>query len=239
MYALDLRNHGDSSHRPKHDYNSLAEDVELFLRHHKLDRSTLIGHSMGGKTVMAVALRRQVSIGGVISIDNAPIDAALQTDFGKYIEGMRQVEAADVETRSEADTILQQYEPALQVRQFLLTNLMRTPEGKQRFRIPIRTLAMALNDMADFPFRNPDQARYEGPALVIRGTKSHYVADDCLPVLGRFFPKFELVDVDCGHWVTSEKPDEFKRGTYRCHVSLTYALLTEVAVVDFFSKTEN
>jgi pimeloyl-ACP methyl ester carboxylesterase len=74
--------------------------------------------------------------------------------------------------------------------------------------------------MGDFPFRDPDEARYDGPALVIRGTKSHYVADDVLPLIGRFFPRFKLIDIDCGHWVVSERPKEFRKGThmsYRCY----------------------
>ena len=66
--------------------------------------------------------------------------------------------------------------------------------------------------MADFPFKDPETHRYEGPTLFVRGTKSHYVADESLPVIGRFFPKFELLDVDCGHWVMSEKFEEFRDG---------------------------
>ena len=64
--------------------------------------------------------------------------------------------------------------------------------------------------MGDFPFKDPDEARYDGPTLFIRGTKSHYVADDVLPLIGRFFPRFELRDIESGHWVISEKPNEFK-----------------------------
>lgn len=93
------------------------------------------------------------------------------------------------------------------IRQFLLTNLTRptrptidsatTPPLK--FRIPIKILARALDDTAGFPF-HPDKARFEKPALFIRGTKSHYVPDDVIPLIGRFFPYFRLRDVDAGHW---------------------------------------
>lgn len=101
----------------------------------------------------------------------------------------------------------------LPVRQFLLTNLIRpSPSDPFKFRIPVRILAHSLDDMADFPFSNPDEARFNKRALFIRGTKSHYVSDETIPIIGRFFPRFELVDVDCGHWVISEKPEEFKRG---------------------------
>ena len=212
VYAIDLRNHGDSSHDPRHDYDALAEDVELFLEQNELENSTLIGHSMGAKTAMAVALRRKTPIANVIPVDNAPVDAALQSDFGKYMQGMRKIEEAHVKKQSEADAILQDYENALPIRQFLLTNLMRVEDGSLKFRIPLRHLANALDNMADFPFKDPEEVRWDGPALFIRGTKSHYVADEMLPTIGRFFPKFEVRDVDAGHWLISEKPDEFRKG---------------------------
>lgn len=67
--------------------------------------------------------------------------------------------------------------------------------------------------MGDFPFNDPDEVRYDGRTLIVRGTKSHYVADDVLPLIGRFFPMFKLVDIDSGHWVISEKPEAFRQGS--------------------------
>ena len=166
---------------------------------------------MGAKTAMAVALRRQVKIASIIPVDNAPVDAALKGDFAKYVQGMRRIEEAGVRKQSDADTILKAYEESLPIRQFLLTNLFRDVDGIQKFRIPVSTLAASLDKMADFPFKDPEEARFEGPALFVRGTKSRYVADEMLPVIGRFFPKFEVVDVECGHWVVSEKPEEFRK----------------------------
>ena len=66
--------------------------------------------------------------------------------------------------------------------------------------------------MADFPFRNPGEVRFEKPALFIRGTNSNYVADESLPVIGQFFPLFKLCDIEAGHWVISEKPQAFIDG---------------------------
>jgi pimeloyl-ACP methyl ester carboxylesterase len=101
----------------------------------------------------------------------------------------------------------------LPVRQFLLTNLVRTaPSEPFKFRIPVRTLAHALDDMADFPFKDPDTHRFNKRALIIRGTKSHYVPDETIPIIGRFFPRFELVDIEAGHWVITEKPEAFRKG---------------------------
>ncbi|EMC96883.1 hypothetical protein BAUCODRAFT_430976 [Baudoinia panamericana UAMH 10762] len=212
VYAIDLRNHGDSSHDPRHDYGALAEDVELFLQQHKLEKTTLIGHSMGAKTAMTVVLRHKVRISNLIPVDNAPIDAALKSDFGKYVQAMRKIEEAGCKRQSEADAILQDYEESLPIRQFLLTNLLRDPDtGLQKFRIPIKYLANSLDKMADFPFKDPEEVRFEGPTLIVRGTKSHYVADEMLPTVGRFFPKFEVVDIEAGHWVISEQPEEFRK----------------------------
>jgi pimeloyl-ACP methyl ester carboxylesterase len=66
--------------------------------------------------------------------------------------------------------------------------------------------------MGDFPYKDPEEVRFEKPALFVRGTKSTYVPDEALPIIGRFFPRFELADIDSGHWVISEQPEAFRRG---------------------------
>lgn len=102
---------------------------------------------------------------------------------------------------------------SLPIRQFLLGNLYR-PEGTQtrKFRVPLDILAKCIHSMGDFPFKDPDAVRFDKPALFVRGTQSRYVPDEVLPIIGQFFPRFELVDIDAGHWVTAEKPEEFIRG---------------------------
>ena len=66
--------------------------------------------------------------------------------------------------------------------------------------------------MGDFPFKDPGERHFDGPTLLIRGIRSHYVADNVLPLIGRYFPCFELCNINSGHWVISERPDIFKRG---------------------------
>lgn len=169
---------------------------------------------------MALALRSPVSYSGLVPVDNSPVDAALKSDFDTYVKAMRELEeknamSAEPFKQSDADAILQKYIPDLTIRQFLLTNFIRNPDksGPQyHFRIPLQTLAKSLPAIADFPFRNPDETRFEGPTLVVRGTRSHYVADESLPLIGRYFPKFELLDLDSGHWVMSERFEEFRKG---------------------------
>ena len=109
VFAVDLRNHGDSPHDPVHDYTHLAEDVESFIDTHQLKRPTLIGHSMGAKTAMCVALKSPQKVANLIPVDNAPVDAALKTDFGLYVQGMREVERRKVKKQKEAEEILAPY----------------------------------------------------------------------------------------------------------------------------------
>jgi len=211
VYAVDLRNHGDSPHHPKHDYLAMAEDVAGFIEEHKLKDTTLIGHSMGAKTAMALALHSPELVHDIVSVDNAPVDVALESSFSKYIQGMRKIEDARVTKQAEADKILVDYEETLSIRQFLLGNLHKTDDKTQKFKVPLKILGTSLDNLGDFPFKDPSEVRFEKPALFVRGTKSKYVPDEALPIVGQFFPLFELADIDAGHWVISEQPEAFRR----------------------------
>lgn len=99
---------------------------------------------------------------------------------------------------------------SLPIRQFLLTNLVRdSPAHHLHSRIPLEVLASNLENLGGFLSSDPGDEKFEGPALFIRGSKSHYVSDDTLPYIKSFFPNFQLLDIDSGHWVMSERPDEF------------------------------
>lgn len=212
IYAVDLRNHGDSPHNPKHDYVVMADDVEGFIEEHNLVNTTLIGHSMGAKTAMTLALKSPNVVSNIVSVDNAPIDAALLSSFAKYIEGMKKIESIGVKSLSEALEILKPYEESLTIRQFLLGNLYQPQnETKKKFKCAVGILSGSLDNLGDFPFKDPEKLRFEKPTLIVRGTQSPYVPDEALPVIGRFFPRFTLADIDAGHWVVSEQPEEFKR----------------------------
>ncbi|KAL3425634.1 alpha beta fold family [Phlyctema vagabunda] len=207
----DLRNHGDAPHNPRHDYRIMAEDVAAFIAEHKLQNTTLIGHSMGAKVAMTLALQSPDLVNDIVSVDNAPIDAAIGSKFGTYVKAMKKIEEVGVSRQSEGDAILREVEDSLPIRQFLLSNLYYPVDGgPMRFRIPTKILGAALDNMGDFPFKDPDQVRFEKRALFVRGTKSHYVPDEALPIIGKFFPRFELADIDAGHWVISEQPQIFK-----------------------------
>ncbi|RKF65919.1 Abhydrolase domain-containing protein C22H12.03 [Golovinomyces cichoracearum] len=211
VYAIDLRNHGDSPHNQKHDYLSMAEDLFWFISMHGLKNPTLIGHSMGAKAAMALALQYPSLIQDIVSVDNAPANTMFPSDFSRYIEGMQKVEAAKVQKQSEADEILQGYVESLPVRQFLLGNLYRTEDKSQRFKIPLEILNRSLTTLRNFPIQELESHKFKKPSLFVRGTKSNFIPDHLLPGIEKFFPQYKLVGIEAGHWVISDSPDEFRK----------------------------
>ncbi|KAH6686129.1 abhydrolase domain-containing protein [Plectosphaerella plurivora] len=213
VYALDLRNHGESPHSTLHNYVAMAEDVAAFIQQHGLPASTVIGHSMGAKTAMTLALKSPELVHDVVAVDNAPVDALLESNFGKYVQGMKKIDEAAITRQAEANAILQAYEPSAPVRQFLLGNLHRPnpPSMVQKFRVPLDIIGKQLSNMGDFPFKDPSAVRCDKPALFVRGTESKYVPDEVIPLIGQFFPRFRMVDVKAGHWLISENPEAFRQ----------------------------
>jgi pimeloyl-ACP methyl ester carboxylesterase len=165
---------------------------------------------MGAKTAMTLALKYPSLVKLLVSVDNAPVDAALLSDFPRYVRTMKEIETTGISKQSEADALLQNVEKDISIRQFLLTNLVRDPESKTlKWRIALDTLAKSLDAMGDFELL-PDRYRYKKPTLFIRGNYSKYVTDEMIPLIGRFFPRFQIKDIDAGHWVQAEKPAEFR-----------------------------
>ncbi|KAF5111336.1 hypothetical protein DV495_003955 [Geotrichum candidum] len=172
VYCLDLRNHGDSPQIARHDYPSLAADVEAFIDNKGLGPSIIIGHSMGAKTAMAVSLRRPDIVKALIPVDNAPIDAQLNSSFPRYARAMKRIEASNLKSSKDAFKIMGEVEEDLSIQQFLLSNLKKAKGESYKFRIPVDILSKSLDFLSDFPF-SPEEARYLGPTMFIRGTESH------------------------------------------------------------------
>lgn len=215
VYCLDLRNFGQSPHSDRLDYPLLAADVEHFIEKSNFEKKPiLVGHSMGAKTAMAVALRRPELPQMLISVDNAPVCiSASGGPFGKYVRQLRHaLEVKRYKNIKEVDAELAIVEPSKEVRQFLLTNVDRGKKDEAcTSKIPLEIIGKAITagNIAAWPF-DPTVCRWSrGPALFVRGTESTYVPDEVLPDIGQYFPNFEVRDVKAGHWVISENPKEF------------------------------
>lgn len=215
VYCVDLRNFGQSPHSSRLDYPALAADVEQFIDELKLDKKPiLVGHSMGAKTAMAVALRRPDILEMLVSVDNAPVCISTSGGpFGKYIRQLRYaLEVEKFTNIKEVDAMLAKVEPTKEIRQFLLTNVDRGAKDEPcTSKIPLDIIgdAVTAGNIAAWPYDCNVTRWSRGPALFIRGTESNYVPDEVIPDIGNCFPNFEVKDIKSGHWVISEKPTEF------------------------------
>lgn len=227
VYALDLRNHGTSPHIDGLAYSDMAQDVIQFMSARKLENVGLVGHSMGGKVVMSVALDPKLPTGMVrnlISVDMSAKRGPLSPEFERYIEAMVEIRDKPCRSRAEADEVLQATEKDLGVRQFLLTNLTRNPPSAETWswRIPVDLIRKNIAQIGDFPYNPPNatpdevQGRedaevreWQGETLFIKGTKSKYVNRRNIPTNQKYFGNSKLIHMETGHWCQAEKPGAF------------------------------
>ncbi|CEJ57687.1 hypothetical protein PMG11_06371 [Penicillium brasilianum] len=216
VYALDLRNHGDSDHHPRHDYMEMALDVESFINYHELERPTLIGHSMGAKTALTLALHTPKLVSNIVAVDNCPIKLPVASDFLKYLESMEKAEQEQVRTHAEADEILREYKLDPPVRLWLLSNFIKQDGSPYlRLRVPLNILRNAMGPLGDFPYDIGNVPAFQGPTLFLRALQSNFIPQSSFPLISKFFPKSEIVDMDCGHWIVQDKPQQFKEEVVR------------------------
>ncbi|GAA5881910.1 hypothetical protein JCM3774_001292 [Rhodotorula dairenensis] len=210
IITVDLRNHGESPHKRECSYDDLAADVkDLIEQQERLDDCVVVGHSMGGKVAMALALGGCEPVSKLVVVDISPAVGKVSPEFQAYVDAMNRIQDAKVRSRKEADDILRETEPDLGVRQFLLTNLDRdSPSDPYRFRIPLHFLENAIGEIGAFPYA-PGERVYEKPSLFIKGSKSKYINSRNIPVIKQFFPNARLETLDAGHWVHAERPKEF------------------------------
>jgi pimeloyl-ACP methyl ester carboxylesterase len=219
---IDLPNHGHSPWTDRVDYLDMAELVATELESSG-EPVTLVGHSMGGKVAMQLALRRPELLRALVVVDIAPVEYPLQggrTDdedeeaspFAAYIEAMRALDLDRLRTRGDADAALGQAVPSRMVRSFLLQSLVREGEGAAggwRWRLNLELLERDLGELRGFP-QPPPGAAFTGPVLWIAGANSTYVLDEDRPKMVALFPGTRLVRVkNAGHWVHSEQPEIF------------------------------
>jgi pimeloyl-ACP methyl ester carboxylesterase len=184
---------------------------------------TLVGHSMGGKVAMQLALRRPELLRALVVVDIAPVEYPIsggRTDdpdeeaspFAAYIEAMQRLDLDALTTRNEADEALRDAVPSRMVRSFLLQSLVREGLGSGsgwRWRLNLDLLARDLGELRGFP-EPPSGASFDGPVLWIAGANSTYVLTEDRPHMDALFPATRLVRIkDAGHWVHSEQPEVF------------------------------
>lgn len=204
VYLVDQRNHGQSSHSNDFDYIVLANDLLDFIQLYAIKNPIILGHSMGGKAAMNFAISNPTLLDRLIVVDIAP--KAYPVHHDSIVEGLLAIPIDTLQTRNQADEVLSQHVPEADVRQFLLKNLLRKPQGGFAWKINLKVIDEKLELIsADIQF----PGTYNGQTLFVRGAHSHYVQDDDRQRIKNLFPNSSLITMDTGHWVQAEKPREF------------------------------
>lgn len=205
VHALDLRNHGRSPHADSMSYPEMAEDVRAYMDRNGMNRAAIIGHSMGGKTGMQLALDAPDRVARLIVADIAPVDYPRHHDA--ILEGLKGVDTQGLKSRSEADRALRPFIEEAGVRQFLLKNLAKSDEGGFTWRLNLD----AIENCYDAILAGQEAGEpYQGPMLLIKGGQSDYIQDHHRDKIARLFPNTVLrIIPGTGHWLHAEKPALF------------------------------
>ena len=221
VLVADARNHGVSPHHPEMTYDAMVDDVLRLLDDEDIDRVVAVGHSMGGKTAMQLALRAPERVSRLVVCDIAPVAYSSEagpsdrsdSTFLDVFAAMESVDLAGVKSRNEADAALSAAIPADGLRAFVLTNLKldKGPSGKGRsfaWRCNLGVLRDSVADIMDFP-ATAETSPYPGPALFIGGAESSYIAAAHMETIRRLFPQSAVHHVaGAGHFVHVDQPGQ-------------------------------
>ncbi|XP_015596542.1 protein ABHD11 [Cephus cinctus] len=214
VIAIDGRNHGDSPHSPEVSYAAMAEDVVHLLKDLEIPKAVLVGHSMGGGTMMYTALNNPELVEKLVVVDFSPVGTSPSLlSMTKIFQAMKSVSLDGNVSLSKArkmiDEQLSSSIRSLPLRQFLLTNLVEAETGKYKWRINLPALEKNFaKQIAVFPKVNGK--RFDGSTLFLGGADSDYIRIEDHAAIGKLFPnaKFHYI-AGAGHWVHADKPTEF------------------------------
>jgi esterase len=206
VLTLDLRNHGASPWAERMSYGEMVEDLRATLRARGIEQAALLGHSMGGKVVMLMALLHPGKVDRLVIVDIAP--AANPPNLLAYTRAMRAVDLRGVKRRAEVDVALAGAVPDSAERAFLLQNLV-IDEKPARWRLNLEAIERDFSEIVGFPDL-PVGTAYRGPALFVAGARSNYLQPEHEPGIRRLFPEARIIRIEgAGHWVHAEQPQAF------------------------------
>jgi len=207
VYLLDLRNHGKSPHHPQIDYPLMAADVREFIAAERLDAAILLGHSMGGKVAMRLALDSPELVRKLIVADMSPRAYARSHD--QVFAALLALDLMTFERPQQIEEALAQQIPSLAMRRFLLKNLGRDESGSFIWKMNLRSLYENYDRLRE-PIHG--QTPFSGPTLFVHGGKSAYVTKADETDIRAQFPAARIETIpSAGHWIHADAPDEFVR----------------------------
>jgi esterase len=207
VFVPDQRNHGRSGHSNIHNYESMVDDLLEFLDERGFEKISLLGHSMGGKTVMQFAFDYPERVDKLIVADISPLPSSHGEMHKKIIGKLLDLDLKQFKSRQDALWAMGSIIANDRLRMFLQKNLY----WKDRASLGWRVNLEAIRDNMPEVFRGLESVQpYEKPVLFLRGGESDYVKDEHISVIRSFFPQASVRTIEgASHWLHAEKPDAF------------------------------
>lgn len=206
VILLDMPNHGESGWTDNVSYPAMASDLAETIRALTDGHAVLLGHSMGGKAAMALALTEPEVVAGLIVADIAPV--RYDHTHKPILEAMQATDLSAVTRRSEVDGLLADAIPDAGLRSFIVQNVA-IEDGKARWRLNVDALLAGMDDLIGWP-DELSRETYAGAVLALYGERSEYADAPARDALAALFPHAAFQAIPgAGHWLHAEKPAEF------------------------------
>lgn len=202
VYIIDQRDHGRSPWTSDFNYDLLADDISNFLDAHNISTCHMIGHSMGGKAVMRFMQKYPSRLTKSIIVDIGI--KKYEANHNDIFDALMSLNLSNIQSRQDADEKLSIKIPDFGVRQFLMKNLTRQPEGGFKWKMNLQLLFDCYDNITA-PI-SKDKAMHS--TLFAYGTKSKYIKEEDFESILTLFPNGIFRSLDSGHWVHAEKGDE-------------------------------
>ena len=202
VITVDLRNHGDSPWLDTHNYHVMADDLVEVINSLNI-KPNIIGHSMGGKAAMVLALKRPNLVRNLIIADIAPVK--YEHDQSQFIEAMQKVDLSKVEKRSDATLALSKFVEDKSLQNFFTQSL---DIKAKRWKLNLKVLRSEMSEILSFP---KIESEFSGHSLFLKGENSDYIKSEHRKLIKSLFTKARFATFkEAGHWLHAEKPREFE-----------------------------
>jgi esterase len=207
VYIPDMRNHGRSPHDPVFDFPSMTNDINEFIYEHGLRNPVMMGHSMGGKVAMMVALNNPELLDRLIVVDVGPRKFPLNTEHLQLLNAMLSADLSVARSRSDVENQLVEKIKSKRLRQFLLKNIYWKSDDTLGWRLNLEVIHANLPLMFG---GIESESVFTSPALFIRGGLSNYIGEEDIELIRKNFPDAIIRTIaSAGHWAHADAPEEF------------------------------
>lgn len=206
VFIIDLRNHGRSPHSDEFNYAIMANDVREFMESNWIYEAYVVGHSMGGKVAMQLASENPDMVQKLVLVDIAP--KVYVGNHQSIFEALFSLDLDQLESRKEADELLQEKIDSYGVRQFILKNLSINKETQgYEWKMNLPVIYAAYQEVLG---KGDLSTPFENPTLFIKGAQSDYILPEEFESYKEYFPNASLKTIEkAGHWVHAEQPKLF------------------------------